>query len=73
VQDVIVDPAHSDSGIATALVQRLLDRVAESATSDVFVGLFASPEAEGVYDELGFSVPSEMTGMRRAVSPAADR
>jgi len=62
VQDVIVHPEHSDSGLATQLVQRLLDWVAQTAPADAVVGLFASPEARGVYEDLGFST-NDATGM----------
>jgi GNAT superfamily N-acetyltransferase len=63
VQDVLVDPAHSDEGIGSALVSHLLDRVAETAPAEAFVGLFSSPEARGMYADLGFTQPDDMTGM----------
>jgi len=62
VQDVLVHPDHTDSGLATQLVQRLVDWVAQTAPADAVIGLFASPEAVGVYDELGFST-DDATGM----------
>ena len=70
VQDVLVDPAHSDQGIASALVERLLEWVRQQGSSEVFVGLFSSPEAEGVYESLGFVRPDDMTGMQRWVRPS---
>jgi GNAT superfamily N-acetyltransferase len=70
VQDVLVDPAHSDEGIATEIVSRLLARVEEAAPSTAFVGLFASDEARSVYETLGFSADDEMTGMHRSVEVA---
>ena len=73
VQDVLVDPAHSDRGIASALVERLLSWVAEQGSAEVFVGLFSSPEAEGVYESLGFARPDDMTGMHRWVRPGEPR
>lgn len=64
VQDVIVDPAYSGDGIATQLTRALLEWVEAIAAPKAFVGLFASPDAEGVYDELGFTT-EDMTGMHR--------
>lgn len=54
VQDVMVDPAASDQGIATSIVERLLDWVRAAAPAEAVVGLFASPEAVSVYEGLGF-------------------
>lgn len=56
VQDVMVDPAASDQGIATQIVERLLDWVRAAAPAEAAVGLFASPEAVSVYEGLGFRV-----------------
>ena len=67
VQDVLVDPEFSDQGIASTLVERLLAWIASQGSAEVFVGLFSSPEAEGVYESLGFAVSSDMTGMHRMV------
>ena len=64
LQDVMVDPAYSDEGIATRLTEALLHWIDSAAAPKAFVGLFASPDAEGVYDELGFTT-AEMTGMHR--------
>ena len=69
VQDVLVDPAFSDRGIASTLVERLLAWVGEQGSAEVFVGLFSSPEAEGVYESLGFKRPDDMTGMQRWLRP----
>lgn len=55
VQDVIVRPSHSDQGIASIMVERLLERLREESTGEIFVGLFSSDEAIGVYESLGFS------------------
>ncbi|MCR8671951.1 GNAT family N-acetyltransferase [Agrococcus sp. HG114] len=55
VQDVMVDPSHSEQGIATRIVERLLDHVREHAPAEAVVGLFSSPEAVSVYEELGFT------------------
>jgi GNAT superfamily N-acetyltransferase len=65
VQDVIVEPDHTDEGIASRMVQRLLDVVDAAAPADPFVGLFSSPDARGVYESLGFAAGDGMTGMHR--------
>jgi GNAT superfamily N-acetyltransferase len=69
VQDVLVRPEASDQGIASALVERLLARIDERAGTRAVVGLFASPEAVGVYASLGFEPaegdPLGMTRVRR--------
>lgn len=56
VQDVMVRPDAADQGIASGIVERLLERVRRVAPAEAIVGLFASPEAIGVYEELGFVV-----------------
>jgi GNAT superfamily N-acetyltransferase len=69
LQDVIVRPDHDGNGYATQLVQRLLHWVAAVAPAPAVVGLFASPEARGVYDDLGFTA-GDATGMTISVDPA---
>jgi GNAT superfamily N-acetyltransferase len=64
LQDVIVDPAHADDGHGSRIVDALLEWIAVTAPSRAFVGLFASPEAEGLYREFGFDT-HDMTGMHR--------
>lgn len=54
VQDVMVDPSASDQGVATTIVERLLDWVRAAAPAEAVVGLFASPEAVSVYESIGF-------------------
>ncbi len=68
VQDVIVHPDHAEQGLGSTLTERLLDWVAAHANATVFVGLFASPDAEGIYEGLGFST-ADMTGMHREMRP----
>src|SRR3954447_10833035 len=63
VQDVLVDPEWEGDGIATTLVETLLEWITTAAPAEAFVGLFSSPEARGVYEGLGFAVPDDMTGM----------
>lgn len=60
VQDVMVDPGHEGEGIATQLTEALIDWARQ--TPKAFIGLFASPDAIGVYEELGFTT-ADMTGM----------
>ncbi|MBK0419026.1 GNAT family N-acetyltransferase [Leucobacter sp. CSA1] len=67
IQDVIVEPEHSDEGIATALVARLVDLLRPDPGAEIFIGLFASEEAVGVYESLGFS-SKEALGMHQRVS-----
>lgn len=64
VQDVVVHPDHEGNGLASDLTDRLVAWVGDHATSPAFVGLFASPDAEGVYEGLGFAT-NDMTGMHR--------
>lgn len=68
IHDVIVHPEHQGEGIAEALVDRLLTRAGESAAAPVWVGLFASPEAEHLYEQAGFG-SADMRGMWREVGP----
>ena len=62
VQDVMVDPERDGEGIGTTMTQALIDWVRQTAPPRAFLGLFASPSAVGVYDELGFST-ADMIGM----------
>jgi len=55
VQDVIVRPDAANDGLATRIVEELLVWVRQHASRSAVVGLFASPEAVGVYETLGFS------------------
>lgn len=64
VQDVIVDPEHEGSGIATDLVSRLIELLQPQGDIELFVGLFASDAAVGVYESLGFS-SDDAVGMHR--------
>jgi GNAT superfamily N-acetyltransferase len=68
VQDVIVRPEYSDSGIGSGIVERLLDWIAATAPSRAFVGLFSSDEAQSMYESHGFAT-ERMTGMHRFVDP----
>lgn len=67
VQDVIVHPDHAGEGIATELVARLLEVLRPASGIRLFVGLFASADAEGVYESLGFTSEG-VRGMRRELT-----
>lgn len=67
VQDVIVHPGHEGAGIGTRLVERLLTLLRPHPGTELFVGLFASPDAEGVYESLGFTSSGSL-GMHRSIS-----
>ncbi|XPP27203.1 MAG: GNAT family N-acetyltransferase [Leucobacter sp.] len=67
IQDVIVHPDHEGEGIATALVERLIELLKPGPGAEIFIGLFASEEAVGVYESLGFR-SDDAIGMHRRVS-----
>lgn len=67
IQDVIVHPDHDGSGVGTRLVERLMELLHPIPGTELFVGLFASPEARSMYDSLGFS-SDEATGMHRRLA-----
>lgn len=62
IQDVIVHPEYSGEGIATKLVERLLELLQPNTDAELFIGLFASDEALPMYESLGFSTEGA-TGM----------
>jgi GNAT superfamily N-acetyltransferase len=68
VQDVLVDPVREGDGIATTLVETLLEWIRATAPAEAFVGLFSSPDARGVYEGVGFAAPDDMTGMARTTA-----
>ena len=70
VQDVMVHPACSDEGIATAMVERLLELLQPGPGTELFVGLFASDAAVGVYESLGFTTEGAVGMHRRIAVPA---
>lgn len=67
IQDVIVHPEHEGEGIATALVERLIDLLRPQFDVELFVGLFASDDAVGVYESLGFTSDGSL-GMHRRLA-----
>lgn len=74
VQDVMVRPDEAGEGIATEIVERLLAWVRSHAPAEAVVGLFASPEAVGVYESLGFEAAvDDPLGMTRTLQGEARR
>ena len=71
VQDVMVRPAYTDEGVATAMVERQLQLLRPGPGSEIFVGLFASEAAVGVYESLGFTSEGAV-GMHRRIAVAAE-
>ena len=68
LQDVIVHPDHTEGGLGSEIVARLLAWVADNTPAPAFVGLFASDAAIGLYESFGVSAEG-MTGMHRFVDP----
>ena len=68
VQDVAVDPAYQGHGIGRAILQHLVDQIAQRAPAPAFVALFATPAGESLYRSIGFA-PRDMTGLFRIVDP----
>lgn len=68
IHDVLVHPDHQGDGLAARLVDHLIEQVAELAPSRAWVGLFASPDAEALYEKHGFG-SEDMRGMWRWVEP----
>jgi GNAT superfamily N-acetyltransferase len=66
IQDVVVHPDHQARGLGRSVVERLVDRIREVAPGHCFVGLFATPAAEGLYRSLGWEA-QEMLGMWRVI------
>jgi GNAT superfamily N-acetyltransferase len=66
VQDVVVHPDHQGRGLGRAVVEGLVDLVRQQAPGHCFVGLFATPTAEGLYRSLGWEA-HEMLGMWRVL------
>lgn len=62
VQDVAVHPDHQGRGVGRTIAEALTAQVRQIAPGHCFVGLFATPEAEGLYAALGWEA-TEMLGM----------
>lgn len=67
IQDVIVHPEHEGEGIASALAKRLVELLRPRPGEEIFLGLFASDEAVGVYESLGFTSEGAL-GMHQSLS-----
>lgn len=71
IHDVIVRPDESGQGLASRLVELLLDWVRAQAPAGAVVGLFASPDAVGIYESLGFTAAdADPLGMTLDIPPA---
>lgn len=68
VQDVAVLPGHQGRGVGRALLDRVLERIAERAPATAFVSLFATAEGGALYRAAGFAT-GDMVGMTRLVEP----
>lgn len=66
VQDVAVHPDHQGQGLGRRVVEALVEQVRDIAPGHCFVGLFATPAAEGLYRSLGWE-EKEMLGMWRVL------
>ncbi len=74
IHDVMVRPDASDQGVASMLVTQLLERIRALAPAEAVIGLFASPEATGVYETLGFTAATDdPLGMTLTIRPDANR
>lgn len=66
IQDVAVHPDQQGSGLGRLIVEELVDQIREQAAGHCFVGLFATPAAEGLYRKLGWA-EKEMLGMWKVI------
>ena len=68
IQDVAVHPDHQRRGLGRQVVARLRDQVMQIAGADCFVGLFATPDGQGLYASEGF-VAENTVGMWQVLRP----
>lgn len=54
IQDVAVRPGLQGRGVGRAVMARLVERIREQAPASAFVGVFATPEAIGLYRSMGW-------------------
>ena len=63
IQDVIVAKSHRRRGVGTAVMEALMDFIAERAVKDTYVGLMSAVGKEPFYGRFGFtSRPTETLG-----------
>lgn len=54
IKDLVVLPQYRHQGVGSAVLQALLDRIAQEACEHAYVGLMATPGKESFYEEHGF-------------------
>lgn len=54
IKDLVVLPQYRHHGVGSAVLQALLDRIAQEACDHAYVGLMATPGKESFYEEHGF-------------------
>jgi predicted N-acetyltransferase YhbS len=63
VQDVIVKPEHQQSGIGRALMEKVMDYIAENACVGAVVGMMVAKGRASFYERFGFwARPNEEFG-----------
>jgi GNAT superfamily N-acetyltransferase len=78
IQDVIVAKSHRRRGVGTAVMEALMDFIADRAVKDTYVGLMSAVGKEPFYERFGFTGrPTEtlgcgMTLMWPAVAPRGE-
>ncbi|WP_194762807.1 GNAT family N-acetyltransferase [Microbacterium sp. UFMG61] len=69
IQDLAVIPAFQGTGLGARLLDRLTDRIAATAPTTAFVGLFSTAAGTDLYASRGFG-SGDMTGLFRLIEPA---
>jgi GNAT superfamily N-acetyltransferase len=63
VQDVIVRPEYQGCGVGRAMMERVMEFIAQHACEGAVVGLMAAKGKEGFYEKFGFKArPNENDG-----------
>lgn len=66
LQDLAVRPDHQRKGLGRIIVERLTAQIEEIAPGPCFVGIFATPQAQRLCQELGWEARDKL-GMWRVV------
>lgn len=67
IQDVAVLPDHQGHGVGRAVIDRLVGYVRANAPERAFIGLFAAPGTEHLYERFGFLRHGGLVGMFQTV------